>query len=671
MSTPSESQAALTPTFLMGDSHHNSAMTSSPTRSIHVRTDKDGPAALLQTLETSMDDIRTLMTCRVCVRPLFEPYTIECGHTFCYGCLVKWFERDRTKKSCPDCRADVPRAPAPAYLVRDMTQIFANRPELMPPGETTEEYKKWQAEEAAVVEKDRLRKGSKGGLFRGCFRRRSIMRAAPIRDDGIDRCPRCTWELEDGQCESCGYLDGGAQLSESGSPGYYPDELYHVDRIDDMDDEILDALAEEAYARGHGPVYGEDLDSNHSQSIGDYYSPPPDRRPFGYRVLGPDHPRLNFNSLPNTDEDSIDDDGTNSLDDFIEDDENGPISVTSSVRDVHWDTDDRTDSESIQSQASDGDGNSQDGTHPYQDEASSRTVQYNPDEDSDEEPVSPLRRQPRRMSIASDDPSSSEVSQVMAAILDQRQRSSTSGTGRSISRHRYKIPHHSRDMGPRIIEIESDSDSPIPSQRQRKRRPIQNCLSPDDESGEETSSATAIVDRLSPRPEPLTQKIKRPQTSQNSNASSPVLVESSPARPAISENINRAVPDSFSPSMPFHERSQSAVPTTSLDRSSGPYGSPSQAPAPANHGAHSSPRASSTLDRLLAVESRQRPGSHLESRSQSRLTRHSPATRLSCSPTSAEQRYEAGVVNRRAEKLERREERRRLKAQRNRERRQA
>ena len=82
--------------------------------------DRDGrrdSGGLLQTMETSLDDIRTLITCRVCVRPLFEPYTIECGHTFCYGCLVRWFERDQTKKSCPDCRADVLRQPAPAYLV--------------------------------------------------------------------------------------------------------------------------------------------------------------------------------------------------------------------------------------------------------------------------------------------------------------------------------------------------------------------------------------------------------------------------------------------------------------------------------------------------------------------------------------------------------------------------
>ena len=113
-----------------------------------------------------------------------------------------------------------------------MTQIFANRAELMPPGETTEEHKKWQAEEAALLEKDRSSRGPKGGLFRGCFRRRWIMRAAPIRDDGVDRCPRCTWELEEGQCESCGYPDEGAELSESDGPDYYPDELYHMDHVD-------------------------------------------------------------------------------------------------------------------------------------------------------------------------------------------------------------------------------------------------------------------------------------------------------------------------------------------------------------------------------------------------------------------------------------------------------
>jgi hypothetical protein len=78
---------------------------------------RDGSARLLQSIETSLEDLRSLITCRICVRPLYEPYTIECGHTFCYSCLRQWFDRDRTKKTCPDCRSDVIRQPAPAYLV--------------------------------------------------------------------------------------------------------------------------------------------------------------------------------------------------------------------------------------------------------------------------------------------------------------------------------------------------------------------------------------------------------------------------------------------------------------------------------------------------------------------------------------------------------------------------
>lgn len=102
----------------MGDSVAKGGTRSFGGKSEQGRDQRDESITLLQTLETSLDDIRALITCRVCVRPLFEPYTIECGHTFCYGCLVRWFERDRTKKSCPDCRADVKRPPAPAYLVR-------------------------------------------------------------------------------------------------------------------------------------------------------------------------------------------------------------------------------------------------------------------------------------------------------------------------------------------------------------------------------------------------------------------------------------------------------------------------------------------------------------------------------------------------------------------------
>ena len=78
----------------------------------------EGIMPLLQNSAMDLEDLRTLITCRVCIRPLYEPYTISCGHTFCYSCLRQWFDRDRLQKTCPDCRTMVVQQPAPAYLVR-------------------------------------------------------------------------------------------------------------------------------------------------------------------------------------------------------------------------------------------------------------------------------------------------------------------------------------------------------------------------------------------------------------------------------------------------------------------------------------------------------------------------------------------------------------------------
>ncbi|KAL8854213.1 MAG: hypothetical protein Q9221_000927 [Calogaya cf. arnoldii] len=96
--------------------------------------------------------------------------------------------------------------PAPAFLVREITQTFVNTAALLPAGETTEDHRKPQRDEAELVEKDKAGQISGEGLFNGRFNASARYRA-PIRDslDGVDRCPSCTWELEDGMCHACGY----------------------------------------------------------------------------------------------------------------------------------------------------------------------------------------------------------------------------------------------------------------------------------------------------------------------------------------------------------------------------------------------------------------------------------------------------------------------------------
>lgn len=88
-----------------------------PIRSTSARMDSDVPRGLLNTLESSLDELRSLVTCRICLRLLYEPYTIACGHTFCYGCLSQWFVNNKARKTCPDCRHRVTHQPAPAYMV--------------------------------------------------------------------------------------------------------------------------------------------------------------------------------------------------------------------------------------------------------------------------------------------------------------------------------------------------------------------------------------------------------------------------------------------------------------------------------------------------------------------------------------------------------------------------
>lgn len=79
---------------------------------------------LLLTFQRHIEDMRNLVLCKVCIKPLYEPYNLGCGHTYCYSCLANWFggANKRKRKTCPDCRAQVTAQPAPNYLVRPCPQ---------------------------------------------------------------------------------------------------------------------------------------------------------------------------------------------------------------------------------------------------------------------------------------------------------------------------------------------------------------------------------------------------------------------------------------------------------------------------------------------------------------------------------------------------------------------
>lgn len=106
-----------------------------------------------------------------------------------------------------------------------------------------EQHRKWQKDEADMVQKDKNDQDPRtGGLFKGCFSHRTP-RFLPMRDqeDGVERCPLCSWELEDGECARCGlFMDEDGQLTfGDGFTGFSEmDEEEELDADMDMDEEF-------------------------------------------------------------------------------------------------------------------------------------------------------------------------------------------------------------------------------------------------------------------------------------------------------------------------------------------------------------------------------------------------------------------------------------------------
>lgn len=663
----------------MGDSVAKGAIRTSSGKPDQGRDGRDDSIGLIQTLQTSLDDIRALVTCRVCVRPLFEPYTIECGHTFCYSCLARWFERNRITKSCPDCRADVLRPPAPAYLVRDLTQIFTNRAELMPVGESTQEHKEWQEEEAALVERDKAIPGLKGGLFRGCFRLTRRRPTAAIRDDedGVDRCPRCAWELQDGLCENCEYPEGidSSEMSEIDGHGYWDEDQYDMDEA--FMEELVEALDDDAHMDGYVPNIEYSGDEYSSEDATSEELPPrlrSEAEDFLSRTRQRDrritsqpnrlraHPEEEtpYDTFPDDTDEGSEDEEVGSLDDFVVNDvETGPRSVTNSPRSLNWETDEGIDGEDDQQQTSDNDQLTQE----Y--ETSPTSAQYDPEDDSDEGPILRSRRQVRRRSVASDQSNGSDgnggsgVSQALNALRVRNRYNSSDVSANS----RRNIPPENPDANKKSsrfspIEVESDSDSPVPAQRARRRRAVPNRLSLDDDSDVAASSGTVTVGRDSPKPSggSITRNGGTLPASQASNTSSPILIGSSPTRSA---DRNLAVPGAFPQS------SRPAI-TPSLHLSNSSRHIRRRTTSRDSHVATDSLQSISRPSATSASPSdglRQHRGPRRRSPLPPRERPLSPTIRQSHSPTVMGVN-EQGRRDRQAQKNERRAERRRLKAER-------
>ncbi|KAI9739550.1 MAG: hypothetical protein M1834_006266 [Cirrosporium novae-zelandiae] len=214
---------------------------------------------LLATIQSHLAHMRNITSCRICTKPLYEPYTLSCGHTFCYSCLVQWFGSENGKPTCPDCRCDIKQQPASAYLLRELTQVLTGQAELLPVDETTEEHKKFHAEEKAIVDRDKTDTSISGGLFKGLFKRPHLLDVLH-EDDGTERCPSCFWELEGGYCERC-----DIQFDEDGH--YMSDMLEHSSGEEEEEEEEDEEEEDEEEIEADEEAEEEDSDDGETSSL--------------------------------------------------------------------------------------------------------------------------------------------------------------------------------------------------------------------------------------------------------------------------------------------------------------------------------------------------------------------------------------------------------------------
>lgn len=118
------------------------------------------------------------LQCGICVDYFASPFTVECGHTFCYTCLHSWLE---IHKSCPTCRTKLLRRPTLSFNIREQVQSSLAR--------LPEPEKKLALDKLAADEKSLKSKQKEGDLWVGLFKPLSLdgfgIGTIVDREDGV------------------------------------------------------------------------------------------------------------------------------------------------------------------------------------------------------------------------------------------------------------------------------------------------------------------------------------------------------------------------------------------------------------------------------------------------------------------------------------------------------
>ncbi|KAI8606550.1 hypothetical protein EDD21DRAFT_186804 [Dissophora ornata] len=183
------------------------------------------------------------LQCSICVDYFSSPFTVECGHTFCYTCLHSWLE---IHKSCPTCRTKLLRRPTLSFNIRE--QVHASIAALPEP-EQGIAMEKVQADEKSLKKIQ-----SSGDPWKGLFKSLGLEGLGGVivdSDDGVRRCASCGWEVRNGSCVNCSTLFSDLEDSDESQDNTDLDS--EPDAYDSHDSFINDDDTEEEYGNEVDP----------------------------------------------------------------------------------------------------------------------------------------------------------------------------------------------------------------------------------------------------------------------------------------------------------------------------------------------------------------------------------------------------------------------------------
>ncbi|KAI9105002.1 hypothetical protein DFS34DRAFT_691204 [Phlyctochytrium arcticum] len=202
------------------------------------------------------------LQCAICTSYFNAPYKLDCGHVFCYKCILAWFDSlvqmERARR-CPTCRADTKLRPrfevTVSRLMEDYLPVLGD------------EESKITMEAITEVKKE-IQK-MKTHPFHHHFPSEGVQITEDV-EDGVSRCARCHWEIFNGICEGCGHMYGESNPNASSEEEEESDHQ-PVRYIIEEDSDLGGFVApdeEESESDLEGFVVGDDSDLERMSSDG-------------------------------------------------------------------------------------------------------------------------------------------------------------------------------------------------------------------------------------------------------------------------------------------------------------------------------------------------------------------------------------------------------------------